>query len=151
MFIEVKSETDMKLFGKLIGSHLEGGEFIELIGDVGSGKTTITKGIANGMGVESNVQSPSFTISRVYNGRDNLSLAHYDFYRLNDAGIMANELQEMADDKNTVTIIEWAGIVDDVLPKDRLSIKISPLSEFSRKLEIISGGCRSDRLLGVLK
>jgi tRNA threonylcarbamoyladenosine biosynthesis protein TsaE len=92
MTIEVKSASEMKLFGEKIGSFLRGGETIELVGDVGAGKTTLTKGIALGMGVDEDVQSPSFTISRLYTTPGGISLAHYDFYRLSDAGIMGDEL-----------------------------------------------------------
>jgi tRNA threonylcarbamoyladenosine biosynthesis protein TsaE len=147
MRIEVKSEYKMKLFGETIGELLDGGEIIELIGDIGSGKTTLTKGIAAGLGVDDYIQSPSFTINRVYQGRDNLTLAHYDFYRLDDAGIMVNELQEVIGDPDTVTVIEWAGVVQGVLPQDRLSIKITAPTETSRVLDCISGGDVSNKIL----
>lgn len=146
MIIEVKDENEMKLFGKAIGDLLHGGEIIELIGDVGSGKTTLTKGIAVGLGVNDYVQSPSFTINRVYQGRDDLTLAHYDFYRLESAGIMANELQETVGDKNVVTVIEWAGVVEGVLPDDRLSIQITAPTETSRKLVCTAGGDVSKKI-----
>lgn len=147
MLIEVKSETEMKSFGKVIGALLCGGEFIELIGDVGSGKTTLAKGIAAGLGVIENVQSPSFTIKRIYEAHNHLSLAHYDFYRLNEAGIMINELQESSADSKTVTIVEWGGIVDGILPPDRLSIMISSPTEDSRGLRLSSGGDKSKELM----
>ena len=136
MLIEVKSETEMKSFGKVIGALLCWGEFIELIGDVGSGKTTLAKGVAAGLGIIENVQSPSFTIKRVYEAHNHLSLAHYYFYRLDEAVIMINELQESSADPNTITIVEWGGIVDGVLPSDRLSIMISSPTEGSRGLSL---------------
>jgi tRNA threonylcarbamoyladenosine biosynthesis protein TsaE len=151
MIIEVKSEAEMKAFGEAIGALLHGGEIIELIGDVGSGKTTLTKGVAVGLGVDEYVQSPSFTINRVYQGRDHITLAHYDFYRLDDAGIMAHELQEVVGDSKTVTIIEWAGAVEGVLPVDRLSIQITTPTETSRKLVCTSGGDISKKLEEQLK
>ncbi|NCQ54043.1 tRNA (adenosine(37)-N6)-threonylcarbamoyltransferase complex ATPase subunit type 1 TsaE [Candidatus Saccharibacteria bacterium CG11_big_fil_rev_8_21_14_0_20_41_19] len=147
MFIDVKNKDKMKDLGKAIGTLLCGGEIIELIGDVGAGKTTLVKGIAVGLGIDENVQSPSFTINRVYNGRDGIILSHYDFYRLNDAGIMANELQEVIDDKNIVTVIEWGGAVAGILPIDRLTINISAISEYSRKLDIKSSGEISQKLM----
>src|SRR5680860_243570 len=129
MFIEAKNEDEMKGLGEAVGSLLCGGEIIELIGDVGVGKTTLVKGIAIGLGIDEKIQSQSFTINRLYDGLDDIMLSHYDFYRLNDAGIMADELQEVIQEKNTVTVIEWAGAVVDVLPMDRLSIKIIATSE----------------------
>ncbi len=151
IFIEVKNEDEMKEFGKAIGSLLCGSEIIELIGDVGAGKTTLVKGIAVGLDINEKIQSPSFTINRVYDGRDNITLSHYDFYRLNDAGIMADELQEVVEDADTVTVIEWAGAVIDVLPVDRLTIQIVATTENSRKLTITSGGSVSQKLEEELK
>lgn len=145
--IEVMSENEMKAFGEAIGALLNGGEIIELIGDVGSGKTTLTKGLAVGLGINEYIQSPSFTINRVYSGRDDIVLAHYDFYRLNDAGIMANELREAVSDSHTVTVIEWAEVVKGVLPIDRLSIEIIASTETSRRLVCNSGGDVSNKIL----
>ncbi len=151
MFIEVKSGKEMQQFGAKISAVFCGGEIIELIGDVGSGKTTLTKGIAIGLGVTENVQSPSFTINRVYAGRDDIMLSHYDFYRLNNAGIMADELQEVTSDLKTVTVIEWGGLVEGVLPIDRLSIRITSPTEDTRQLELIGGGENSRKILEGLK
>lgn len=137
MIIEVDSEQAMKELGQKIGAQLKGGEVFELIGDVGAGKTTFTKGVALGLGIDDDVQSPSFTISRVYEGRDDLQLVHYDFYRLTDAGIMAAELQEMVNDPLTVTVVEWADIVDGVLPESHISLRITAPSETTRSVEII--------------
>jgi len=150
MTIEVRSETEMKQLGEKLGSLLDGGEVLELVGDVGAGKTTLTKGIGAGMKIDDDVQSPSFTISRVYDGRDDLQLAHYDFYRLHDAGIMADELHETIHDPKTVTIIEWAEIVNGVLPVDRLTVTITSPSENGRKVVFAAGGATSSALLGKL-
>lgn len=126
----------MHELGVRIGGKLGGGEVIELVGDVGAGKTTLTKGIAQGLGVTEDVQSPSFTISRVYEAPRGLTLAHYDFYRLHDAGIMAHELADAAGDPHTVAIIEWADVVQGVLPDDRISIHITSPSETSRHVVV---------------
>ena len=136
MIIEVSNEHETRALGQKIGSLLSGGETIELTGDVGAGKTTFVKGLALGLGIDEDVQSPSFTISRVYDARDDLQLAHYDFYRLNDAGIMANELSETTQDPLTVTVIEWADIVEGVLPGKRLGIVFESPTETSRKLTL---------------
>jgi len=134
--IEVKSEQEMRALGEKLGGLLKGGEVIELVGDVGAGKTTFTKGLAVGLGIDEDVQSPSFTISRVYEARDGLLLSHYDFYRLNDAGIMANELTETTQDPTSVTVIEWADIVEGVLPETRLRIEFTAPTETSRNLTL---------------
>lgn len=136
MIKEVESEDDMKALGQRLGTSLRGGEVIELVGDVGAGKTTLTKGIAAGLGIEEDVQSPSFTISRVYDVHNGLRLAHYDFYRLHDAGIMADELRETVHDPRTVTVLEWANVVEGVLPEKRLTIQITTPTETTRQLTL---------------
>lgn len=136
MIIEVGSEAETQELARKIGALLKGGEVIELVGDVGAGKTTFVKGLAKGLAIEEDVQSPSFTISRVYDARDKLRLAHYDFYRLSDAGIMKDELTEMIQDPEVITVIEWADIVEGVLPKSRLTIRFESPTETTRKLTV---------------
>lgn len=133
----IKGESYMKKLGKRLGDSLRGSEIIELIGDVGAGKTTLTRGIARSLGIEDTLQSPTFTISREYKG-EKLRLVHYDFYRLNEPGIMADELDETLKDTNTVSVIEWSDAVEEVLPDNRIIIKILPVSndENSRDVEI---------------
>lgn len=147
MTIEVTSESEMKQLGKKLGTLLVGGEILELVGDVGAGKTTLTKGIGEGMAVDDDVQSPSFTISRVYDARDGLQLAHYDFYRLHDPGIMAAELHETLSDAKVATVIEWAEIVSGVLPGDRLTVTITSPTESSRHVTLRAGGEKSQKLM----
>jgi len=148
---ELTSVDDMKSWAATIGASVAGGEYIELIGDVGAGKTTFTKGLAVGMGIDDVVQSPTFTISRVYDGRDGLRLAHYDFYRLADPGIMADELSETLNDDNTVTVIEWGDIVSDVRPDDYLRVDIESPEETVRRVTLTAHGERSKALMERLK
>ena len=131
----INSKIEMKQLGEEIGHSLKGGEVLELIGDVGAGKTTFTKGLAKGLGVAETVQSPSFTISRMYEAGD-LTLSHYDFYRLNDAGIMAMEIASAVEDAHNITVVEWAESVAEILPESRIKIRILPQSETVRKVEI---------------
>ena len=147
MIIDVNSESAMQNFGQSVGRVLHGGEIIELIGDVGSGKTTFVKGLALGLEIFDNIQSPSFTISRKYIGRNDIELAHYDFYRLNDAGIMKNEIRESISDPDSVTVVEWADIIDGVLPKDKLLINIDVTGENDRRVTIKSNGKKSSKIL----
>ncbi len=132
---EINSTEEMIEFGREIGSNLEGGSVLELIGDVGAGKTTFTKGLALGLGVFETVQSPTFTISRVYEG-DNLTLSHYDFYRLNDYGIMKMELAENLSDPQNITVVEWAGELADILPKKHLRLIFESVSEDKRLVKV---------------
>lgn len=151
MIIEVRNERETLSLGKTIGSMLRGGEIIELVGDVGSGKTTFARGIALGLGIDEYVQSPSFTISRQYDGRNGIKLVHYDFYRLKDAGIMADDLKETTGNKKTVVIVEWSEAVKEVLPRDKLRIIITPMANESRKLSLVSEGEISDKLVERIK
>lgn len=143
----VDSDASMRQFGEQIGRRLKGGELLELVGDVGAGKTTFVKGLALGLEVDDTVQSPTFTISRVYEARDSLELAHYDFYRLSEPGIMAMEIAEAISDPRSVVVIEWGGIVKGVLPDDRLTIEIESESESERKLSLTAHGAKAERLL----
>ena len=118
-----------------IGSKLRGGELIELVSDLGGGKTAFTRGLAIGMGSNDVVHSPSFTISNVYAAGD-LTMYHFDFYRLSEPGIIANELSEVIDDPKAVVAIEWANIVDDILPDTRISVRINTSSETDRQIEL---------------
>lgn len=124
--------------GHHLAKQLRGGDVIELIGDVGAGKTTFTKGLAAGLGINEDVQSPTFTISRLYDAKAGLKLAHYDFYRLQGAGIMADELSDAINDQAAVVVVEWGDAVADVLPKDRITIQIQAISEEERQLAVSS-------------
>ena len=124
MQIKSISSDNTEQIGIQIGEQLNGGEVIELISDLGGGKTTLTRGIAKGAGSHDDVASPTFTISRVYLA-PKFEIHHFDFYRLDNAGIIAHELEEAQTDKKIVTIIEWGDVVSDVLPKERLRIILS--------------------------
>ena len=123
--VVVQTVDELIALGERIGARLAGGETIELVGDIGAGKTMLTKGLARGMGIAEEVQS---------------RLAHYDFYRLNNAGIMQAELAEVVQDARTVTVIEWAAVVGDVLPDDTLRITICVQADDTRRLELEAGG-----------
>ena len=127
--------SDTLNLGKNIGAKLKGGEVIELVGDVGSGKTVFVRGLAKGAGSDDAVASPSFTISRVYHC-GHFDISHYDFYRLDDAGIIRAELDEAANDEKAVIAIEWSGIVNDVLPEKRVRVEIASTGDESRDIII---------------
>ena len=140
----------MQRLGVAIGQSVSGGEVLELVGDIGAGKTTLTKGIAKALDINEPVQSPTFTISRVYDSPRGLRLAHYDFYRLGEAGIMGDEIRE-AMDNDSVVVVEWAGAVDGDLPEDRLVVKITTISEEERLVEFHPGGKKSTELWQKIK
>lgn len=133
----IKTAEQMEALGQKIGQNIRGGEIIELIGDLGAGKTTFTRGLAKGLGITDPIVSPSFTINCNYSGRDGLTLHHYDFYRLNDAGVIAMELAESISNPKGVTVIEWGDVIRDILPaKQHATITITYLPSEGREANI---------------
>lgn len=126
------SEQTEQLAARL-GKALKGGEVIELVSDLGGGKTTFVRGLADGAGSKDKVGSPTFTISKVYDAPQ-FTIHHFDFYRLPDPGLIANELEEVQSDPKVVTVIEWADVVKHVLPTERLHIEIKQLPNGDREL-----------------
>ena len=110
---------------------------IELVGDVGAGKTTFTKGLARGLEITEEITSPTFTISKVYENSRGQKLVHYDFYRLENPGIMVEDLFENLQDPHTVTVIEWADTVSEILPANHLRLEILINDDSSRTLNLI--------------
>jgi tRNA threonylcarbamoyladenosine biosynthesis protein TsaE len=131
-----------------IGQNLKGGEVIELASDLGGGKTTFVRGLARGINSNDQVSSPTFTLSNVYAGSQ-FTLHHFDFYRLAEPGIMREELQEILEDANNVTVIEWAEIVHNVLPSERLTIHIKATGELSRHYTLVTPKNRAYMIEGL--
>lgn len=123
-FTTASAEETMQL-GQTIGTRLKGGEIIEFFSDLGGGKTTFTKGLAQGFGSPDPVASPSFTISFVYTNAAGKQLHHFDFYRLSDPGIIANELAEVEGSDDVVVVVEWGEVVEQILPEERIKIEIT--------------------------
>ncbi len=116
-----------------IGRQVRGEEVIILVSDLGGGKTTFVRGLARGMGSQDVVRSPSFTLGNEYHAKA-LTLSHFDFYRLQEPGIMRDELAEALTDPKSVVVVEWGAIVEDVLPEGRLTITIRATGQNSREL-----------------
>ena len=130
----IHSETEMLEYGKKLGASLKAPAVLELLGDVGAGKTTLTRGIAEGLGIKEAITSPSFTISKEYRG-EKYRLVHYDFYRLTDPGIMSEDLDEAISDPNAITIVEWGESIRNILPEDRKRIEIKYIDEETREIK----------------
>jgi len=117
------SEKDTFFLGKKIASHLKPGDAICLEGDLGTGKTVLTKGIAEGLGIKEPVTSPSFTIVNTYEGRTKLH--HFDVYRIDDP----EELYAIGWDEyfsdDAITVVEWGDKVLNIMPADTICIKIT--------------------------
>ena len=109
--------------GEEIGRNASPGEVYTLTGDLGVGKTVFTQGVAAGLGIAGPVNSPTFTILQIYEeGR--LPLYHFDVYRIGDV----EEMEEIGCDDyfygDGVCLIEWAELIEEILPKDRISVTI---------------------------
>jgi len=133
--ISSDSLEDTIRIGKAIGKNLRGGEVIELLSDIGGGKTTITKGIAFGAGSNDLVSSPSFTLCNEYQAKD-FRIYHFDFYRLSEPGIIKQELQEVLQDSNCVTLIEWPDTVENILPTGKIAIELTSADETRREITV---------------
>lgn len=119
----IKNETETREFGFSLAKSLKKGQVVALIGDLGTGKTALTKYIAEGLGIKSTITSPTFTIVQEYHeGR--LPLYHFDVYRIADP----EEMYELGYEEyfygDGVCIVEWADLIEDLLPEDAKIIRI---------------------------
>lgn len=134
-----QSPGQTRAFGERLARDLRPGDVVCLWGDLGAGKSELTRGVATGLGVAGPVTSPSFTIMNVYeDGR--LPLYHFDWYRLESS----EELYEMGMDEyltgNGVSVIEWPGVCPDAIPDTRLDITLTPLDDTSREITLTPRG-----------
>ena len=137
-----KNEMDTIELAENIESEKFPNMVICLDGELGSGKTVFTKGIAKSMGITETITSPTFTIIKEYNGE--LPLFHMDVYRLdgNTDGVGIEEYFE----KGGVVVIEWAATIKDILPSEYLHIKFKVVDENKRTLIITPHGTKYEEL-----
>ncbi|MCF6150284.1 MAG: tRNA (adenosine(37)-N6)-threonylcarbamoyltransferase complex ATPase subunit type 1 TsaE [Candidatus Kuenenia sp.] len=146
-----KSTAETIAFGVKLGKLLTNGHVIALIGELGAGKTTMTKGIVGGLDAKDKdkVKSPTFSLVHKYDGR--IPVYHIDAYRLSGS----QELLEIGSDEivfgDGVTIIEWADIVPESLPENYLKITLTHVSEDQRIIEICGYGKHYEQILQQLK
>jgi tRNA threonylcarbamoyladenosine biosynthesis protein TsaE len=126
--IITKTEKQTLNLGKKLAKSFNGGEVVALIGNLGSGKTVLAKGIAEGLGIKGHVTSPTFVLLKPYvvKGDNIKKLVHIDAYRLTSGRDMeAIGATEFFDRDDCVTIVEWADRVKDILPKDLIIVKFN--------------------------
>lgn len=121
--IIIKNEQETQDFGLKLAENSKPGTVIALIGDLGTGKTTLTKSIAKGLGIDDVITSPTFNIVREYDtGR--LPLYHFDVYRIGDI----EEMYELGYEEyfygSGVCVVEWADLIEELLPEDAVIIRI---------------------------
>ena len=134
-------------FGKRLGSILEGGDLISLTGDLGAGKTTLTKSIGVGLEVSDYITSPTFTLINEYKGR--VWLYHFDVYRLEDEEDLLDLGYEDYFYSNGVTIVEWGNKIEDILPENRIDINLEKGKELDERIVTITG--HGDRYNKIIK
>ena len=123
MIIESLCADDAFAFGKKLGEAAEPGTVYTLVGDLGVGKTVLTQGLAEGLGITEAVNSPTFTILQVYEeGR--LPLYHFDVYRIGDVEEMDEIGYEDYFYGDGVCLIEWANLIEEILPEEYTEIRI---------------------------
>lgn len=116
--MNIENEKKMTQFAENFAKNLHLPAVIVLTGDVGAGKTTFTRALAAKLGVTEPVTSPSFTISKRYALPTGGELIHYDFYRLDDPGLMVEDLAEAIQTPGSLTVIEWGQNVLNLVPDD---------------------------------
>jgi tRNA threonylcarbamoyladenosine biosynthesis protein TsaE len=142
-----KNTEETKVFGRHWAKHLKGGDILCFFGDLGSGKTTLIKGIAEGLKIDQNkVSSPTFVLMNVYEGR--LTLFHFDFYRLENI----REIDSIGYDEflygNGISVIEWADRLGASLPGEYLKVEMEHRALEERSIRLTAVGPRYQGLMG---
>lgn len=137
MEIIVDSLEDTMNIGRKLGTLVNPGDIICITGDLGTGKTHFTKGIAKGLSIDSPITSPTFTIVNEYEGR--LKLYHFDVYRVNEP----DEIEAIGFDEyifsDAVSVIEWANYIEELIPEERIWVEMRKVPDLGinfRKITI---------------
>jgi len=135
-----KSLEETNKLGKAIAQSIVTPILIELVGDLGGGKTALVKSIARGLGITQTVTSPTFNIHREYKSPSGKLLQHFDLYRLSDDEIVQSELNDALADSDSVVCVEWAQHFTKHASANRLVINCHYVSENERNYEISAFG-----------
>lgn len=143
--IFLKDETFTYKIGKIIGEKLFAGAVVCLNGDLGAGKTCLTKSIAKSLGIEEDITSPTFTIVNEYND-GKIPLYHFDVYRIGASDEMYDIGYEEYIESEGICIIEWSNIIKDILPTERLEITLRYMDE-GREMELLPLGHKYEKIV----
>ena len=157
MAFVTSSQEETIALGERLGALLQAGDVLVLTGDLGAGKTQLTKGIAAGMGVEDDVTSPTFNILMVYDG-ERMPLYHFDLYRLDDPDQLEDiGLYEMLDGDGAC-VIEWGEQFSDEIGPERLDVYLTRLDEQAavgeeppREVRLVAHGERAEEIAAALE
>jgi tRNA threonylcarbamoyladenosine biosynthesis protein TsaE len=145
-FISHSPEQTVRL-GARLGERLTSGDLLCLSGELGAGKTTFITGVGRGWGALEPVTSPTFVLVNEYRRADGLCLRHMDCYRLNSgAEAVALGLEDLLDSAGAM-VIEWPERILEVLPRERLNLKLSWVSDSKRGFHLEAVGAHGERIL----
>ena len=142
--IYLENENKTKEIGYKLGKLLQPGSVICLIGDLGAGKTTMTQSLAKALEVEDYITSPTFTIVNEYEGR--IPLYHFDVYRIGSSDEMYDIGYDEYINGEGVCIIEWANLIDDILPDEYLYIELK-YKDMSREMILNPVGEKYEKIV----
>lgn len=145
------SSEQSSALGERIGQIIRPGQLVELIGDLGGGKTTLVKGIAAGLGIGKTITSPTFSIQRSYDLPGGGSLEHFDLYRLEEKDMVSEELAECLADSHAIVVIEWTKPFVAELQSDRLVIELHWKSEREREIILAATGPKNQAVIERLR
>jgi tRNA threonylcarbamoyladenosine biosynthesis protein TsaE len=145
-----KSPQETRELGRKLGQLLRPGDLLGLQGDLGAGKTTLTQGIAEGWGSADAVSSPTFVMVNLYRAKDGTPLYHMDAYRIES---LPEAAQIGIDDMlaEGALILEWPERIEALLPKERIWMTLTHISENERQIEMIALGERSQKIFSDLE
>ena len=121
-------------FASELGKNIQKKTIVALYGTLGAGKTIFAKGLAAGLGIVDEITSPSFSLLEVYEG--NTAFYHFDLYRIDDPNEFLNLNFEEYWEGDGVSVIEWAEIAENILPKKRINVWIEYIDENSRRITV---------------
>jgi tRNA threonylcarbamoyladenosine biosynthesis protein TsaE len=145
--VTTQSDTETIALGQRLGAHLEAGDMVALIGELGSGKTWFTKGLALGLGVSPKnvVTSPSFTLVNEYTGK--VPFYHIDVYRLGSLSeFLSAGLEEFLHQEG-VCALEWAERWPEILPDHRITVELIILDEHNREITLSGHHSRATKII----
>jgi tRNA threonylcarbamoyladenosine biosynthesis protein TsaE len=127
-----------KLAAKIISAKPDdGAAVIALEGDLGAGKTTFVQGFTRALGIKEAVKSPTFLLMKQYDIGSDRQLYHIDCYRLEDhTSLLPLEIQEILKNPSNIVLIEWAERIEQILPQDRITIRLKHINETTRSITI---------------
>lgn len=131
----VKSKIETRALAEKFASKLKNGDIVCLNGDLGAGKTTFTQFVFSALGVKDSVNSPTFSILKIYQG-DKFKLNHFDTYRITVEEAIEAGFDEILEDQNSITFIEWSENISSLIPSKHIDVNIKIIDENSREFEI---------------